>query len=174
MRLAALRCRRRRLFGFWVGFALLPFLAGCAPGQGKVTGQVTYKGKPVPGGLVTFRPSDPKQNSVTAELDAEGRYSAVLPAGEVVVSIDNRELEPRPTGIPSLPPGLPIAPDVRAKIAKGTPPKEPEGDAKSGEDVRRPKGRYLPIPEKYYMAETSELKFTIKAGDQTLNIELTD
>jgi len=175
MRNTALFARGRRLLGFGVWFALLPIVAGCAPGRGKVSGQVTYNGKPVPGGLVTFRPADPKENSVTAELDTDGRFSVILPAGEVLVSIDNRELEPRQAGgIPSLPSGLPIAADVRAKIAKGPPPKAPEPDAKSGDDVRVPKGRYLPIPEKYYLAETSELKFTIKDGDQPLNIELKD
>ena len=174
MRNSARFFRGSRLVGCWICLALIPVVVGCAPGRGKVSGQVTYGGKPVPGGLVTFRPADPKENSVTAELDAEGRFSCVLPAGEVSVSIDNRELEPRPAGIPSVPAGLPIGGDVRAKIAKGPPPKEPNPDAKSGEEVRVPKGRYLPIPEKYYMLETSGLKFTIKDGDQPLNIELTD
>src|SRR5262245_28811409 len=81
---------------------LLPILVGCSPGIGNVSGKVTYKGKPVPGGLVTFRPADPAKNSITVELDAEGRYSTTLPAGEVTVIIDNRELEPRPS-MPSMP-----------------------------------------------------------------------
>jgi hypothetical protein len=165
--------KSRTLIGIGA-LVLTPFLAGCAPGQGKVSGQLTYNNKPVPGGLITFRPADPKQNSVSAELDAEGRFTAIVPEGEVLVSIDNRELEPRPTNLPSIPPDLPLSPEARAKIGKIAPPKPAEGDAKESDEVRRPRGRYLPIPEKYYLGETSGLKFTIKAGDQTLNIELTD
>ena len=174
MRFAARKFIGRLLIagGFCVVSTLL--LAGCAPGQGKVSGQVTYNGKPVPGGWITFLPVDSKQNSVPAELDADGKFTAVVPAGEVLVSIDNRELEPRPNDIPSLPPGIPLPPDVRSKIGKGSPAKATEGDGKSTEEYRRPKGRYLPIPEKYYQAETSGLKFTIKDGDQPLNVELTD
>lgn len=154
---------------------LFPVLTGCSPGTGKVSGKVTYKGQPVPGGLVTFRPIDGRQNSVTAELDAEGRYSAVLPAGEVLVSIDNRELEPRPIIAGGVPSGLPLSPEVRAKLSgKAAPPAAPEGGQQTGEEVRRPSGRYVPIPEKYYMAETSGLKFTVKGSDQPYDIELTD
>src|SRR5262245_31436662 len=155
---------------------LLPVVAGCAPAIGKVTGKVTYNGQPVPGGFVTFRPADARQNSITATLEPDGRFPTIeIPAGEVMVTIDNRELEPR-SGIPSLPPGLPLSPEMRAKLGSGksapTPP--PEGAPRIGEDERRPSGRYLPIPVKYYDAETSGLKFTIKGGEQTLDIVLTD
>ena len=176
MRYAALR----HAYGSTVvtGLALLlPVLAGCAPAIGKVSGKVTYKGQPVPGGFVTFRPVDGRQNAVTAMLEPDGRFPTVdIPAGEVLVTIDNRELEPR-SGIPSLPPNLPLSPETRSKLGSGkaAPPSPPaEGAPASGEDVRRPSGRYLPIPEKYYDAESSGLKFTIKGGEQTLEIELTD
>ena len=156
----------------------LPVLAGCAPGKGKVSGQVTYKGKAVPGGLVTFRPADGQHNSVTVPLDADGRFPAVeLPAGEVLVSIDNRELEPRPTFSGGVPPGVPLSPEAQAKLGKAKPaPPAPaaDGPPQTGEDVRRPTGRYVPIPEKYYDAETSGLKITVKGGDQVENLELVD
>jgi hypothetical protein len=159
-----------------LGLALLfPVLAGCSPGTGKVSGKVTYKGQPVPGGLVMFRPVDGRQNSVTVELDAEGRYSAVLPAGDVLVSVDNRELEPRPVIAGGIPAGIPLSQEARAKLGgKSAPPTGPEAGQKTGEDARRPSGRYVPIPEKYCMAETSGLKFTVKGGDQPYDIELTD
>jgi hypothetical protein len=176
MRCDALRRRAARIVNSLAMALLLVVLAGCGPGTGSVSGKVTYKGQPVPGGLVMFRPADGRHNSVTAELDAEGHYPArILPTGEVIVTIDNRELEPR-SGIPSLPPGLPLSPEMRAKLGSGkaAPPAPADGPPKSGEDVRQPSGRYLPIPPKYYDAETSGLKFTIKGGEQTLDIELTD
>ena len=75
---------------------LLPLVVGCGPGQGNVSGRVLFNGAPLPGGRVTFRPADPRQNSVSAEIDRQGNYQAVLPAGEVKVCVDNRELEPPP------------------------------------------------------------------------------
>src|SRR4051812_12307969 len=91
----------------FVGLFLLLLVAGCGPGRGKVSGQVTFGGAPLPGGRVTFQPADPRQNAVSVDLDEQGRYAADLPAGDVAVSIDNRELEPRAaqSGLPAnLPP----------------------------------------------------------------------
>src|SRR4051812_38647274 len=88
---------------------LLPVLAaGCAPRVGHVTGKVTYKGPPVPAGWVLCRPADPAQNAVTVGLKEDGSFEADLPAGEVTVSVDNREWEPPAPaaggGIPIIPP----------------------------------------------------------------------
>src|SRR5918993_690853 len=85
---------------------LLPVLAGCGQKLGQVSGKVTYKGQPVPAGWVTFRPADPALNAVPVELTEDGTFLVELPAGEVTVTVDNREWEPRPAaagGIPSVP-----------------------------------------------------------------------
>lgn len=158
-----------RLLAPRLGLLLVfPVLAGCAPKVGHVTGRVTYRGNPVPAGWIQFRPADAGQNSVTAALDADGNFSADLPAGEVTVSIDNREWEPRSEGaVPSLPPGLPISAETRAKLAA-------QATSKKDEVPRERTGKYLPIPEKYYDASTSGLTFKVKGGNQTENFELTD
>jgi len=148
---------------------LLLAVAGCGSGQGQVSGRVLLDGTPVPGGRVTFRPADGRHNSVSAELDREGNYQAVLPAGEVAVSVDNRELEPVPSLGGGLPAGLP--PEVR-KALGGAKAEKPRPTAP--ENVpERPSGRYVKIPERYYQSETSELRFTVKGGDQKHDIELT-
>jgi hypothetical protein len=161
-----------------LGMALFfPVLAGCGTGTGKVSGKVTYKGQPVPGGQVLLRPADPRQNAVSATLDEEGRYSAVLPTGEVTVSIDNRDLEPRPSFGGGIPAGIPLSAEARSKLGKAkaaAPAAPPDKPIESADDPRQPSGRYVPIPEKYYMAETSGLKFTVKGGEQTQDFELTD
>jgi len=161
-----------------IGFALcLTALAGCGgPATGKVSGRVTYKGQPLPGGLVMFRPADPRQNLITVELDKDGQYSAVLPGGEMTVSIDNRDLEPRPAFGSGVPAGVPIAPDIRAKLGKAALPAPPPDKPVESADLPppQPSGRYVPIPVKYYAVETSGLKFTVKGGDQTQDFELTD
>src|SRR6266404_4758485 len=66
---------------------LLPLMAmvGCAPSQVRLSGQVMFEGVPLPGGLVTFRPVDPAQNSVAAEIAGQGNYEVTLPVGEVLV-----------------------------------------------------------------------------------------
>jgi hypothetical protein len=169
----------RRSLGLAVVIAILGSL-GCGKiKMVNVSGQVTYNGKPVPGGLITFRPADPKQNSVSAELDEQGNFSVILPSGEVSVLIDNRELAPRPAWTFSgVPPGLKLPPEVVAKLgsAKGKAEPPPEIDPTKTADAPRPKssGRYLRIPEKYHDLEQSGLKFTVEGGNQTKNIELTD
>lgn len=128
--------------------------------EGTVTGKVLIEGAPLPGGLVTFRPADPKRNAVSAELDAQGNYRAVLPSGEVKVCVDNRDLEPTGPIDSILPPGLPPT------VAKALQP------TKSSPQASKSSSRFVRIPEKYHDIETSELKFTVQGGNQQHDIEL--
>src|SRR5688572_2994584 len=76
--------------------------AGCGgPAPGRVTGRVLLDGKPLPGGILTFVPADFKGQSVAAALDESGNYSVDLPAGDVLVSFDNRNLAPPPPRPPT-------------------------------------------------------------------------
>ncbi len=84
---------------------------GCGPGVGKVSGTVTVGGKPVPAGLVTFRPDDPNANTISAELDRQGRYSVELPVGPCRIAIDNRQHEPLPKPGVGVPMGLGLSPE---------------------------------------------------------------
>ena len=165
----------RALGGLGLAF-FLAVLAGCSAGVGHVSGVVTYRGQPLPGGLIMFRPADGSQNAVSVGIDGQGRYSAELPPGEVMVLIDNRGLatglegggdDSLPSGVP---PGIPLSPEARAKV-----PPAPRGAARpKPADAPAAAGKYVPIPEKYFMVETSGLKITVKGGDQTENFELTD
>jgi hypothetical protein len=154
--------------------------AGCGPGTGSVSGKVTYLGKPVPAGRITFRPADSRQNAVSAELDAEGNYPAIdLPTGDVAVGIDNREFEPQPAMGPSVPPGLGLPPEIARKLGARTPADgpAPEVDPSKTADLPRPRagGRYLRIPAKYYdAADSSGLTFKVVGGSQIKNFELAD
>jgi hypothetical protein len=150
---------------------VLPLLVGCGGGTVKVSGRVFYKGEPLPGGSVSFRPVDPKQNSVSADLDDEGHYEATLPIGEVQVSVDNRELEPRALGASGIPVNLP--PEVRKKLAQVKPAANPPA-AKNDDAPTKPRGRYVRIPNKYYEVETSGLQFKVESGNPQHDIELKD
>src|SRR5437764_7110771 len=88
---------RRRLSAGLVSLAaLILFVAGCGPKQAAITGRVLLDGKPLPAGRVTFRPENSAINSISAELNEQGQFEAVLPLGKIHVSVDNREWEPRP------------------------------------------------------------------------------
>jgi hypothetical protein len=165
------------VFGYkWLGFmsyfgllCLLPVVMGCGPGKGKVSGRVLYNGAPLPGGWVTFRPAEPKQNTVSAALDQQGNYQVVLPSGMVKVSVDNRELEPRAPRGAVVPSDLP--PEVKKLLTGG---KRDQSPSKSSENAAaKTTGRYVEIPHKYYDTETSGLAFTVQGGDQKHDIELT-
>jgi hypothetical protein len=150
-------------------------VAGCGgQRQGKVIGQVTYEGNALPGGSILFRPADARKNAVTVALDEQGHFEAVLPAGEVQVSIDNRELEPQPQE----PPGGGIPPAILANLspeAKKALNAEKAEKAKTKRREAAPKGssRYVRIPDRYYDVSKSNLKFIVEGGDQEKNFELT-
>lgn len=77
--------------------ALLLLVSGCGSKEGgnQVTGQVTYKGEPVPMGVVNFFPTAGGQ-PIGASLTSEGKYSLELPAGDykVVVITSNPPVPP--------------------------------------------------------------------------------
>ena len=140
---------------------VLTLVVGCGPPpHAKVSGQVTFAGKPLPGGLVTFRPANPAENSVACELDRNGHFEVMLPVGEVTVSLDNREFAPQIRKPLELPDNAP--PELRRAVS--TPPSaapNPHAD------------RYVAIPERYHAVETSGLAFTVVKGDQVHDLALT-
>jgi hypothetical protein len=143
---------------------LLLFLAalGCGSGQGTVSGRVLYQKQPVPGGLVTFVPVDPKQQAISAVIDEDGRYELTVAAGEVRIAVDNETLRPQPVGAKvELPPGLKLPPIKKGQL----PPPEKATQPK-------PSGKYRAIPEKYYRIDTSDLRYTVIGGSQTYDIVL--
>jgi hypothetical protein len=164
-----LPCRGRLRPVFLACFALLllvPLLAGCGgAARARVSGRVLFQDKPLPGGWVTFRPADPRENAITAAISPEGNYEATLPVGEVQISVDNRHLQPRPAGQALTPPeGLKLPEGMPRPSAPAAPPKETERD--------KPAGNYVAIPEKYYTTDSSGLKYTVTKGDQKHDIPL--
>jgi hypothetical protein len=158
------RARRGPALGLGL-LLLLPALSGCGRQTGHLSGKVIFNGQPLPGGWLTFRPADPKANAVPALIGEDGSYEATLPVGEVAIAVDNRELQPPPKSSgprPGLPPGIKIpGQDGAAKAAEAP----STGGAKLS-------GKYVPIPEKFYRADSSGLTLTVKAGSETRDIEL--
>lgn len=147
---------------------LLPALLGCGSSQVKVSGRVMNKGEPLPGGMVTFRPENPKFNSLSVPIDESGHFEASLPPGDVQVSVDNRELMPRRSVGPKLPSEL--MGDARKTLARD-PAEIAKAKGTTNADARIA-GKYVPINDKYYRVDTSELQYKIDPSNPTLEIDL--
>ncbi len=121
---------------------------GCGPtgpGMAQVTGKVTYKGKPVPKGTITFVHEGAEGRNASGELDEAGNYrlqtenpgdGALL--GEYKVTIYAHD-EPILDYIPTTP--------VKPKIL---------------------------APQKYEKPDTTPLKATVKSGSNTFDFTLTE
>src|SRR5262245_681756 len=74
----------------------LLLLAGCKRGNphapARVTGKVTYKSAPVPGGTITFHAPDGTQ--YPTNIGPDGSYGVELPAGDLLVSVETESLNP--------------------------------------------------------------------------------
>lgn len=152
-----------------IGLLLLSVaLAGCGPGKGKVSGRVVFNGKPLPAGKIMFMPADGHSSVITADIDESGNFQQVeLPVGEVMISVDNREFAPPApvTGPIELPSG--IAPGALAPAQdSGARAKNPTSAARNT--------RYISIPPRYYTAEESRLRITVRPGEQTEEIALSN
>lgn len=127
--------------------AVLLFLAGCGPSFNKVNGTVSYKGKNLTMGTITFVSEDGKKKNATS-IGSNGFYEAIEPPlGKVKVII---AVKP--------PPKIPEAKDA---------PKVSIGDAPSV------KIEPVMIPSHYSELTRSGLSTELKSGTNTFDIELT-
>ncbi len=144
------------------------FIAGChatRPGeqQGEVSGKVTYKGKPLPGGRISFFGA--RGYNGMAIISPQGEYSIKAPLGECQIGVDNSILKSDPK-----------QEKYKGKIIKKKPWDKADGD-KTGEEMKTSHGVtgiYVPLPAHYADPTTSGLKYTVRSGSQTYDIELSD
>ncbi len=148
------KARLALLLPLAVAVALVGCSANKAP-SAKATGKVTYKGQPVTGGSMQFFPKE--GGSYSAVLKSDGTYQATqLPTGEMTVTVEtesankNREM-----------------PSYGGKKTMSSPP--PPGVKLGGGD-----NVYVKIPHKYADPKTSDLKVTIKSGNNPHDFELKD
>jgi len=129
---------------------LLPLFMGCGDQIGGVAGTVSYGGKPLPEGRITFLCDGGKRPAVSAEI-TQGRYAAEdLPAGRARIMV---ETFPPPSAAPkqTAPGGLPTL-DV---------PDDPQSH-----------GAFVRIPERYKRPDASGLSIEIRTGPQVHDIDL--
>jgi len=162
----------------------LGLLSGCGRSVGSVSGKVTYQGKSLKGGNVSFHSTEGGQ-SFSAAIKDDGSFEVPnLLGGSYKVCVETASLKgPSTTG------GAPKgsggsggkgvtggpkdgkegkgAPPPDAQIPEGYTPSGPAG-AKAAENLKK----YVPIPDKYANPDTTDLTFTFKGGSETFNIDL--
>jgi hypothetical protein len=123
---------------------VLPLAASCGAPRwgGPVSGKVFYKESPLQSGAVTF--INAAGDAANSEIKEDGSYRIEqTPIGECKITVLTIP-DPPPPGSVSLPP-----------------------DA-----YTKPQGKFMPIPERYSKADTTDLKFTVTEKPQTFDIIL--
>ncbi len=124
---------------------LILVAAGCGPGRGDVTGKVTYQGKPLVFGTVQF---ETKEGIKQGNIAEDGSFSVPgVIAGELNAAVNS----PNPNSS-----------DHQAIMREGQEPPPP----------RVPIKGWFPIPAEYQNLGSPKLTFTVKTGQNKLDIEL--
>jgi hypothetical protein len=129
-----------------VAAALVALTATGCGGRGDVSGKVTYKGKPLVWGTVQFEGSD---NLVKqGNINSDGTYSVRgVAAGEARAAVSS--INPKSS-------------DFQLRRGERGPRTTPRPEVKG----------WFPIPEKYDTPFKSGLTYTVKSGQNTIDIDL--
>jgi len=149
-----------------VPLVILILEVGCGPknpnAPATVSGTVTYKGKKLPGGTVTFHPQSGAGGAYTAEL-RDGAYVVKdAPTGEALVAVETESRNPE---------------NLKKQTTYGGERGKAAAKMNAG---RRPPSTvdpatyYVKIPANYSDPKKSGLKKELKPGKQTFDIELKD
>jgi hypothetical protein len=157
-------------------FALL--LSGCGGGVGDVSGKITYKGKPVVYGSVSFVGADGIPRG--ARINPDGTYTVKdVGVGEAKITVVS-DLPAQDTG------GREKAERAKAERAKAgreeAPADLPAGAPKRGGGDERADTpevvdpaivkQWFPIPSEFADINKTKLRFTIRKGPNTYDIQL--
>lgn len=125
---------------------LIPIACGpSGPELAQVSGKITYQGKPVPKGRVTFVSTAEGGRNATGELSSDGSYRLQTenPGDGALLGQYNVTVFAHDEPILDYIPRKPVQPKILA-------------------------------PTKYEKPDTSDLKATVQSGSNTFNFELTD
>ena len=139
--------------------------SGCAPPTGSVGGTVTYRGKILPHGRVTFVCAD--GTVLSGKIEPDGTYAIpAAPAGFAKVAVRSIE-EAMPASITVDPSEL-----TPAKGAGSSDNRPRAPLMMQSREMPKSKPKALRIPDHYQEAEKSGLTYEIQKGSQTHDIRL--
>jgi hypothetical protein len=179
MIMSAMRFSRLLKRSLCLALLLVPLvLLGCKSKTATVSGKVYYTDKngkkaPLPGGEITFYPEASSVNPASATIGEDGTYTVdKVPVGKVKVTVSNAMLDPKKQkeGASNLPMQgggkdfMPPSPEEMQKKSGGKAPAPTEKE--------KPKGKYVPIDEKYADRDKSGLEYTVESGSQDKDFEL--
>jgi hypothetical protein len=155
--------------GLVLALPLTVFAFGCAGGKSKISGTVTYKGSPLPGGSIVFRAENGKEYG--SGIGKDGKYYADnVPTGIMKVYFNIPPADLTPGRSPMEKAHLAEGKEKNTKAPSGVPPEAQK--AYSGAGAQQEK---IPeIPAKYRSADTTPLSFEVKSGSNTYDVPLTD
>ena len=142
----------------------LVLVLGCSKSENKTTnasvsGEVTFNGKLVKGGSVTFYGEGTLSHS--SPISADGSYAiSGLPAGDMVVTIETES----------------VAGKGQAQDSGEGNAKKYRGSSSTPDEAKRKTANYeyTKIPERYSNKNRSGLTATLTSGRNTKNFDLTD
>lgn len=139
--------RKGRVSLLSIVLSILPLAIGCGgPAKSTVSGKVTYQGKAMPAGFVTFVPANGAP--LHAEIQSDGSYRLNnVPLGTVKIAVKPQEGQEMPTAMPRDPKNY--------------------GKFKAAATERKSS-----IPDKYTDPEQSGLTYTVTQGSQQHDIDL--
>jgi hypothetical protein len=148
-----MRVRRSLAPGLLVVTASLLLAAPVAAAKGAKTGDVSgtvrYKGKPLPGGTITFHPA--KGKPIVARIKKDGSFAAKgVPVGETHITVETESLRPK------------------SKDCEAGKNVQKDKDKKRAKKLRG----YVRIPAMYADREKSGLQKKVLKGKQTFDLYL--
>jgi hypothetical protein len=140
----------------------LILLAGCGSKRdkgGTVKGTITYNGKAVNGVTLHFYPLPGPGDGIPIAVTQEGSFTASnIPPGDYKIVVEAPPDPAKMRNMPQMPKGLDAA--KQAEMKKNF-------EQQFGQAT-------IPFPNKYKAAASTDLKCTIKEGQQNLSLELKD
>jgi hypothetical protein len=120
-----------------------------------VSGTVTYKGKPLPGGTITFLSEDRTRQEM-APIKADGSYTAAaVPTGKVLVGVQ--------------PAGKKMSAVIKGETKDLSKPPKDSGAASSAPTTA---GEYVNIPAYLHSPATSKIALDVDTNSKSFDITL--
>jgi hypothetical protein len=146
----------KRVLAGCVALSLFVGATGCGS-KGTVTGKISYRDKPVPGGTIFFLTEG--KGTFESKIQPDGKYTVEnVPAGTVKIYLETESIRPAPRPKMPKPPKDQVPPGAEDNPVYGAPAAN----------------RYVKIPDKYTSPEKSGLTLDVRGGNQDYDIPLKD